>query len=143
MDKKRILGLLGAIGLFMGVFAPALDVGILHGVNYFDIGNSNALILLGLAVVSFLLAISNNYRGLWFTGIGSAAFLAYNLLPMLMGQASVRLEGLEDNVFTRGLTNALMPVQMRWGCGVLALGAICIVASAAIKAESESPAPLE
>jgi hypothetical protein len=131
MEKNRITGLLGAIILFLGVFAPCLDAGIMQGLSYYQISNSFALVLLALSIVSFVLVLTEHMKGLWFTGIGAAVVLTYDLLPFFIGTATIQLQGLDDNVFTRAMTSALMPVQMRWGCAMLAVGVICLVASAA------------
>lgn len=90
----------------------------MKGLSYYQISNSAALVLLALAVVSFVLVLTEHVTGLWFTGLGAAVVLTYHLVPFLIGTATIQLQGLDENLFTRAITSALMPVQMRWGCAI-------------------------
>ena len=136
MGRRQILGIVGSIVLFVGVFVPIVSLPIVGSMNYFQNGNSNGIILLGMAGVSLLATFGKVYRYLWFTGLCSLAvmgFTFYNFLSrMAEMEASLRSE-LEGNPFAGLGELALQSVQLQWGWAVLVVGAGVILAAAAIK----------
>ena len=129
MSKKQILGLVGSIILILGVFMPLISMPIMGSLNYIQNGKGDGLFILLLAVVSLILVVLKKYKGLWFTGFGSLAIMAYTFINLQIWISESQRE-LAGNLFA-----GLATVQLQWGWAVLTIGAVLIIASAAIKEE--------
>ncbi len=141
MGTKQLLGLIGSIALFVGVFAPIVSVPIMGNMNYFQNGKGDGTLVLVLAVASFILVLSKTTfdAGLLFTGLGSMAVLAFTFINfrMKMSEVEAQMETeLAGNPF-RGLADmAMQSVQLQWGWALLIVGAALVIASAAIEEKS-------
>ena len=140
MKTKQLLGLIGSIVLFIGVFTPIVSVPIMGNLNYFQNGKGDGVIVLVLAVISFILVLANKYKGLWFTGIGSLGLMLFTFInfQLKISQAKADMESeLADNPF-RGLADmAMHSVQIQWGWALLIVGAVLVIASATMKDEAQ------
>lgn len=136
MEKKQVLGLIGSIILFIGVFTPIVSVPIMGNMNYFQNGKGDGTIIIGLAVISLILTLSKKYKGLWLTGLGSLGVMAFTFInfQMKMSEAKSQIEiELAGNPF-RGLADlAMQSVQLQWGWALLIVGAALVITTAAIK----------
>jgi len=136
MNKKQLLGLIGSIILFVGVFTPIISVPIMGNMNYFQNGKGDGTIILALAVISLVLSLVKNYKMLWFTGIGSVGMMLFTFINFQtkMSQLKTEMESeLAGNPF-RGLADmAMQSVQIQWGWAVLIIGAALVMVSAALK----------
>lgn len=141
MSTKQLLGLIGSIVLFIGVFTPIVSVPIMGNMNYFQNGEGDGTIVLVLAVISLILVLAKKYKGLWFTGIGclGVMLLTFINFQSKMSQAKADMESeLAGNPF-RGLADmALQSVQLQWGWALLIVGAALVIASAALKDETQN-----
>jgi hypothetical protein len=139
MNTKQILGLIGSIVLFIGVFTPIVSVPIMGNMNYFQNGKGDGTFILILAVVSLVLVLSKKYKGLWVTGLGSLAVMAFTFVNFQMKISDMKSQmesELAGNPF-RGLADmAMQSVQLQWGWALLIVGAGLVIASAAMKNES-------
>lgn len=140
MKTKQLLGLIGAIILFVGVFAPIVSVPIMGNMNYFQNGKGDGIIVLILAVASLTLVLTKNYKGLWFTGAGSLSVMLFTFVNFQskMSEMKSQMESqLAGNPF-RGLADmAMQSVQLQWGWALLIVGAGFVIVSAALKEESK------
>lgn len=140
MKTKQLLGLIGAIILFVGVFAPIVSVPIMGNMNYFQNGKGDGIIVLILAVASLTLVLTKNYKGLWFTGAGSLSGMLFTFVNFQskMSEMKSQMESqLAGNPF-RGLADmAMQSVQLQWGWALLIVGAGFVIVSAALKEESK------
>ena len=140
MGAKQILGLIGAIVMFVAVFTPVLSIPIMGNITFFKHGNVEGTVVLVLALASFILALAKKYRVLWFTGLGSMAVIAVTFarFQMKMSDAKEKLGvHLAGNPF-KGLADmAMQSVQLQWGWALLVVGAALVIASAAIREESK------
>jgi hypothetical protein len=136
MTNRQLLGILGSAILFIGVFMPMVKLPVVGDMNYFQNGRGDGVIILVLAVISFLLVLIGWYRELWITSLGSAAVLAFTFFNFQskMSQATTQLETeLKDNPF-RGLADlAVQSVQLQWGWAVLVIGIVLLIVVAAMK----------
>lgn len=136
MGTKQILGLIGSIVLFTGVFTPILSIPIMGNITYLQNGKSEGTIVLVLAVVSLILVLAKKYKGLWFTGLGSAAVIALTFFNFQMKMSDMKAKmgaNLAGNPF-KGLADmAMHTVQLQWGWALLVVGAGLVIASAAIR----------
>jgi len=82
------------------------------------------------------LALTKKYKGLWFTGLGSIGIMLFTFINFhyRMSQVKAQMEAeLRGNPF-RGLADmTLQSVQLQWGWALLIIGAVLIIASAAMK----------
>ena len=138
MRIKQLLGLIGSIVLFIGVFAPIVSIPIVGNMNYFQNGKGDGTIILVLAVISLILVLTKKYNGLWFTSIGSIGVMLFTFINFQSKISQVKADmdsELADNPF-RGLAEmAMQSVQLQWGRALLVVGAALVIASAAIKEE--------
>ncbi len=140
MNKNQLLGLLGSIFLIIGVFAPIVGVPIMGNMNYFQIGEIDAAIVLVLAVISVGLVLAKKYKGLWFTGTGSLGVMIFTFINLKskISEANADIDSeLADNLFSGLGEMALESVQLQWGLALLIVGAALIIASAAMKDETK------
>src|ERR1035441_8187451 len=68
--RKQRVAILGSLLLFVGVFLPLVSTP-LGSVNYFDNGQGDGAIVLALAVISIILALTRSFGWLWITGLCS------------------------------------------------------------------------
>ena len=133
---KQILAILGALLLFVGVFLPIVSMPLVGSLNYFHNGQGDGAIVLALAVISIILAITRRFRGLWVTGLCSVGLLLFALVNFLIRMSQLRQQmqtELADNPF-KGLADVAMnSVQLQWGWAVLMLGGVLIVVAAAMR----------
>lgn len=136
MSRRQLLGVLGSILLFLGVFAPIISLPMAGSINYFHNGRGDGTIVLVLAVISLVLTFAKKYHWLWVTGLGSLALLAFTFFSFQARLSDVKLRmniELADNPF-RGLADlAMESIQLQWGWAVLVVGAVLVIAAAAVK----------
>jgi hypothetical protein len=94
MTKRQLLGIIGSAILFIGVFMPIVKLPIVGEMNYFHNGRGDGVIILALAVASFVFALIRWYRQLWITSLSSAAVLAFTFFNFQskMSQATRQME---------------------------------------------------
>ena len=140
MKTKQLLGLIGSIVLFIGVFTPIVSIPIMGNMNYFQNGKGDGTIVLILAVISLILVLTKKYKGLWFTSIGSLGVMLFSFINFQSKMSQVKADmdsELADNPF-RGLADmAMQSVQLQWGWALLIVGAALVIASAAMKDEAQ------
>ena len=133
---KQLLGLIGCAVLFMGVFAPIVSMPIMGNMNYFQNGKGDGVIVLVLAVISLILVLLNKFKGLWFTGLGSMAIMTFTFINFQTALVNTKTQmetELAGNPF-RGIADmAMQSFQIQWGWALLIIGAVLLIASAAIK----------
>jgi hypothetical protein len=132
---KLVLGLAGATLLAFGVFCPLVSIPIIGQVNYFQNGQGDGIIILVLAGATALLCLIRRFTLLWLTGLGSLGLLAFTFISFQDRLSSAKksiADDLADNPFAGLAAMAVQSVQIQWGIAILAIGAILVVASAAI-----------
>lgn len=135
IQLEEVLGMVGSIVLFLGVFAPILRIPIMGSLNYFQNGQGDGTIIICLAVVSLVLILLKKCRGLWFTGLGSLGVLAFTFINFHVRMSETK-SGLQaemgDNPFGFLGELALESVQLEWGWAVLILGGAMVTSAAAV-----------
>jgi hypothetical protein len=146
MNKKQAIGLIGAVVLFIGVFAPVISFPIVGNRNYFQNGKGDGVIVLALAVISIIVILAKKYKVLWFTGLASLGVVLFTFVNIQMRLSEMKLKmerELAGNPF-RGLADmALQSVQIQWGFAVLIVGALMLIVSTAIKEDKNLQASEE
>ena len=111
---KQLLGLIGSVILFVGLFTPIVNITIIRktiNMNYFQYWKDDGTIILFLAAVSLLFALLKIFKGLWFTGLICMAILVSDF---------INIQGSPI-------------IQIQWGWALLIIGVVLVIASAAIK----------
>jgi hypothetical protein len=131
-DGPALVGLGGAALLFVGAFMPIVSLPIVGNVNYFNNGQGDGVVLIGLALISALLVLLRRYRWLLVTSVLSLGVLGYTFIT-LSGRIAEMKTGLEaqlqGNPFAGLAQVAMQSVQMQWGWAVLVLGGVLLLAS--------------
>ncbi len=134
-ERRQLYGIIGSILLFIGVFAPIISLPIVGSVNYFQNGRGDGVIVLIFALISIVLTVSKKYRGLWITGVGSLGVMLFTFVNFQIRLSEMKDEmekKLAGNPF-RGIADvAMQSIQIQWGWAVLIVGAVFLVAAAAI-----------
>ncbi len=136
MPLRQILGLIGSLILFIGVFTPIISLPIVGSMNYFQNGTGDGVIILVLAAFSVFLTLTKRYKFLLFTGEGSLAILAFTFInfQVRMSQMKSQMKGSMANNPFGGLGEAMLnTVQIQWGWAVLIVGAALVIAAAVLK----------
>lgn len=134
LTPRLLLGVVGSIVLFVGVFMPLFSVPIVGNVNYFQNGKGDGVVIIILAGISLFLALTDRFRGLLITGILSLAMMGFTFFSFQWKMSQVRAEmSKSDNLF-KGLGEKMLEtVQLQWGWAILIVGAGMLIAAALIK----------
>ena len=130
---KQVLGFIGSIILFIGVFTPIVSVPIVGNINYFQNGQGDGIFLIILAAISFILSITKKYKGLWFTGVISLLMLISVLISFQTKIAEMKSQintELAGNPFKFLGDIAVQSVQIQWGWALLFIGSVLIITAA-------------
>jgi hypothetical protein len=118
MDRRQILGVVGAATLFVGVFLPIVSLPIVGAQNYFQNGRGDGTILLMIAGVALLATLAKRFAWVSIAGVVSLLLLGYTFVAFRARIAEMRAamdRDLADNPF-RGIGEAMMQsVQLQWG----------------------------
>jgi stage V sporulation protein K len=136
MESRQVVGLTGALVLFIGVFTPIVSIPTVGYINYIENEKIDGVVILGLAIISFLLLLARTYRGLWFTGLASLGVLLFTFISLQIKIAELRNKLGVELTGNRSPSIAEMvarSVQIQWGWPVLIIGAAFILWAAASK----------
>jgi uncharacterized protein YjbI with pentapeptide repeats len=136
LDLAQVLGILGALLLFIGVFTPLVRLPVVGSINALRNGSGDGIILIALAFASLVFIFRKTYQWLWVSGVGAGATIILNFLVLQFRISEIKSnidQELQGNPF-RGLADiAAQSIQIEWGWGLLFVGAVLIVASAYLK----------
>jgi hypothetical protein len=134
MERKQILGLVGAGLLALGVFAPIITFLGFISISLSNVSTVDMIILWALAVISGLLVYKKMYQPLWATGLLSLGWVAFRFIYFQTNMNSaLGGAGSENAADTPGMELTGNLVSMGWGWVVLVAGAALIIAAAAVK----------
>jgi hypothetical protein len=142
MDS-RILGIVGAVLVLLGIFLPLVTVsigqaGMSQSVSFFDSikgGSWEGWVLLLLGIASIILAVLRKYRFLILTGVLTLGIVVLNYINMrsslakAMGQADAEM-----------LKRMGVDVSTNWlGWLALIIGALILIAAGALGRNAPAP----
>ena len=139
-DLRKMIGLSGAVFLFMGVFCPIISMPLMGSMNYFQNGKADGVIVLVAAAMAGFLCLAGKYRWLLLPGLGSAVTLAitYRNFSLKMNEAKEKFNSELFNNFFKGLTDAaFQSVQFQWGWAILILGTVLVIAAGLMREKKE------
>lgn len=132
----RVLGLLGAVILFIGVFCPMVYFPVTDNWNYIRYGRGQGLALLIMVGATAVLCYFGKYlRGLWITGVMALALIAItntHLLTRLSEGPPLLPPEPPTSAFANIQDDDWKSIHLQLGSLVLLAGAILIVAAATL-----------
>lgn len=138
---NQVIGFVGAAMLLIGAFTPVVAFPVIGSVNLFNNGKGDGLVIIGIAIVSGVLALVKRFSGLWITSalaLGILFFTFMNLLTQIAGMQESLNTSMKDNPF-KGIADAMVQsVQFQWGWSVLLIGSLLLAFAAAYKAKTFS-----
>ena len=131
---SKMLGIIGSLVLFLGVFAPIVKIPILGSMNYFRNGSGDGVILIAMAIISLVFVFRGQLEKLLWTASVSLATLTFTFLYFnwKMHQIGSEMDkSLAGNPF-RGMAGELAKnsIQIEWGWIVLIFGSGLLFMSA-------------
>lgn len=118
--------------LVVGSFAPLVSLPIIGAINATRLEYSDGYILIGLAVLSIVLALVGRPKGLRYTG-GAAFLITVGNLVMLfirVSDAKAKMaKDLEGNPFAGIAMAAAKSISLEWGWILLIAGSIGLIAT--------------
>ncbi|HPR07460.1 MAG: hypothetical protein H6961_09360 [Chromatiaceae bacterium] len=136
MNNKQLIGFVGAGCLVAGVFAPLISLPIVGELNYFGNGKGDGVFVLILAVTAFGLVAAHMYKAVLVTATISAGLIGYTFfqfvsrMSKVKGDLSASDPGSLAGSFSRIASES---IQMQWGWGLLIVGVVMLVTSAAME----------
>lgn len=130
-ETAKVLAIVGAALLILGVFLPLADIPLRGSLNMADRGWP-AWVMAGLGAAAALLALANLTRHAIWPGIGALALLgyAYALVNGEIARSRARLEeGLGDDPFGAVRALVVSETRLEYGWAVLAFGALLAIAA--------------
>ena len=117
MPKSQIIGYIGVITLFIGVFLPFASAPIIGNINYFRNGEGDGVYILVLSLISVYMIYRTNYIGLFLTGAATSFVLltSYFHFQSILSDLNTQLR---DNPFAY----VASLVELQWGFAILVLG---------------------
>ncbi|MEQ1303190.1 zinc ribbon domain-containing protein [Acinetobacter radioresistens] len=135
-SKQQLIGLAGGLLLLLGVFLPIASMPIVGSVSIFSSGRIDGYILLGLAIISLILAFVNALKLLRITGGISILIVVIDFIYLLYKLNSIKGEvadKLKGNPFG-GMAEAMIStVQIQYGWVFLFIGSFMVIYSAVAK----------
>ncbi len=139
MSARQVIGLIGCIALFIGVFAPIVKVPVVGDMNFFNNGKGDGVFIVILASLSFIAVMAKKFSWLWLTSFGCLIILGVTFFNFQSKIADAKRDlntELAGNPF-RGLADvAIDSIQLQWGWAVLLVGSFMILGAAIMKDKS-------
>lgn len=148
-NKRQIASFAGATLLLVGLFTPLVGVPF-FAVNYYSLSQFSSLagfgffLLLVCGVSAILLAATKRYSLLRWPGLASLLILAYTfyLISSKITEAKTEVArsmasvpDAASNQFKEMGTAFMSMIQMQWGWGVLAAGAVLLLIAGMLRDE--------
>jgi len=134
VQRRQVLGYVGSVTLFVGVFMPIVSLPIVGQQNFFQNGRGDGAVLIGVALIALLATLARRFAIVAIMGAISFALLAFTFFAFQARISEMRASlerDLAGNPF-RGLGDMMLQsVQLQWGWAVLVLGALLLLATAA------------
>ena len=139
-SKQQLVGFAGGVILLLGVFLPIVSMPIAGSISVFSSGRIDGYVLLGLAIVSLILAFINNIKSLRITGGVSLLIVVIDFIYLLYKLNSIKgdvSDKLKGNPFG-GMAEAMInTVQIQYGWVFLFIGSLLLVYVAFAKVANE------
>jgi len=143
MNSRQVLGIMGGVLLVLGPFLPFVSSPVVGDITWFEGEKAGGIIMAILGIGSIFLAVKGKLRSLWFTGGAALAMLVYAYYDFHSA-----LEATKQDVETKLAGNPLgglaviatESIELKWALPVAFLGAVLVIAAAALKPQLRSQA---
>lgn len=125
-----ILGLIGAIVMGAGSFLPFVKIPIVGSITYFNNGQGDGVIVLGLALVAIAAILLRLYVLAGIGGVIAGALLGYTAWNMIVVISSLQetiKTDLADNPFAGIAESLLSSIQIEFGVYAIAIGVVLVI----------------
>jgi hypothetical protein len=135
---RQMVGIIGTIVLFIGVFTPIVSLPIIGNINYFHNGKGGGTIVMVLSVLSLIAVISKKDVILFFTSLGCLGMLTFTFVRFKINIGKMLAEASSsDNIFSGLAQIAAQAVQLQWGWALLVVGSCLTLAPIFLKSIPE------
>jgi hypothetical protein len=132
-NTGQLLGVVGSIILFIGVFTPIVSLPIVGNINFFNNGKSDGVIILFMAILSLMLVLIRKYKLLLISGAFTLSILFYTFMKLQVATSAAK-SSLDSNfkgtIFNGLGEMAANAIQIQWGWALLIVGSGLVIASA-------------
>lgn len=144
METKQVLGLGGAAALVLGVFSPLVHIPVVGDLNYFYGGQGDGVLVLLVAVASFVLVATGRYLFAAYAGVASLALSAFLVTRMAVGIGKVKEDAAQNSgeLFGELVAAFVQGVQIKWGAGLLLIGGLALVVAGELDWRELRPKPI-
>jgi hypothetical protein len=130
---NQFIAIAGSLFLLVGVFSPIVQFPIVGNINFYNQGQGDGVIVLAIAVLAIVFALTKHFRFHFYSGVVVLADLGYVILNFTVKMNEIKRQidaDMGGNPF-RGLADAAMgSVQLQWGLALLLIGAGLLITSA-------------
>jgi len=141
---RQILGIVGAIVLFIGVFTPIVSIPFMGNMNYFQNGKGDGVIVIILAILSLVAVLIKKDVILFFSSLGCLGILTFTFVHFKIGMIRmVANASSSDNMFAGLAQLATQSVQLQWGWALLVVGACLTFTPIFLKCKPEDSSQRE
>jgi hypothetical protein len=127
--NRDLLGLFGSGMLLGGAFVPIFSLPIVGNISYFQAYRWAGVILIILAIMSFIFVGIKKFNGLWISAIGSLILLLITFLGFI--EISDKSEGSSLSKIGEQM------IQLQWGWILLIIGVLSLILCAALKEQNQ------
>ena len=121
--NKKIIAIIGALTVILGVFSPLFTVPIVGSISYAGQMQEEGLILVGAAIVSFLFCLNNVYAPSFITGL-----LVLGDVGLTLNNFYSKIGSIDtNNPFAQAVVRTVSP---SFGFAILIIGAGLLITSA-------------
>ncbi len=134
-SNAKVIALIGAGLLVIGVFLPLVRVPKMGTMNYLAGGSGDGIIVLVLAAAAGVLALIERTKHALWPGLGALAMIGFTFFTLQNRLSQARLsarEELGDNPFGGIAEAATNAIQLEYGWAVLVFGALMVIVGGAL-----------
>jgi hypothetical protein len=128
---RQIITVIAGLMMTIGAFVPIIGVPIFKDDSYFDLSPSGAMIIISLAGLSVLVALTKRFWGLYITGILALALVIYTFFSIQERKSTIQAD-IRDHVANNPLKSLSAKIvgatSLRYGFNLMFLGSGILVA---------------
>lgn len=136
MDRRHVVGFIGAGALGLGTFLPAVSAPVVGSLNYVGNFQGDGVIVLVLAGVSALFVLLGWFKWLWLTAVGAISVLTISIVVFLSRLSEVQNnleQELAGNPFAGLAEGFLATTQVEVGFFVMYIGTLLLITAAVLR----------
>lgn len=138
MNRKQIMGLIGALLIIAGVFVPVVNLPLIGNISLFNLEQSNAIVVLVAGAIGLVLAIMGKDKLQLLTSLVcfiTIAVTSYKLSDRI-GEFRSLFAGNSQHSYADSIENLNAIVHLSFGIPMIAVGALLLFFTAVSKNRS-------